>query len=213
MPGGDTTSRIARAAAWARAPHWRAQADDPASLLVVVNKQRALRPSEYRPSALRHVDGVELRDDAARALSRLLRAADRAGAPLIAHSGFRSYESQVSTYHRWVRNLGVRSADSQSARAGFSEHQTGLAVDMLPRGGSCHELGCFGRTRQAAWLAAHATEFGFVVRYGQGQEAVTGYTAEPWHLRYLGRQAAADVRASGAASLEEYLGLPAAPGY
>jgi D-alanyl-D-alanine carboxypeptidase len=187
----------------------------PAGTLVVVNKQRPLAPLDYAPHHLRAVAGtdVELRQDAAAAAERLLADAESAGVPLLPRSGFRSYETQVDTYAHWSDVLGADEADMQSARPGYSEHQTGLALDVLAGDGTCRAFGCFGDTPQAAWLAEHAPDYGFVVRYQQGQEAVTGYTAEPWHLRYVGTRAAADLTASGARSLEEYLGLPAAPTY
>ncbi|WP_425953592.1 M15 family metallopeptidase [Xylanimonas sp. McL0601] len=217
LPGphsaGLDARRVARSAALARVPAWRAQAGDAASLLVVVNKQRPLDPVTYAPADLRPADGVLLRTEAADAFERLSAAAEAAGAPVEARSGFRSYADQVRTHRRWVRTLGSASAEAQSARPGFSEHQTGLAVDVLPRGGACQDFGCFGATPQAAWLAKNAGRFGFVVRYQAGQQAVTGYTDEPWHLRYVGVRAAADVAASGARSLEEHIGLPAAPTY
>ncbi|MFP3712256.1 D-alanyl-D-alanine carboxypeptidase family protein [Puerhibacterium sp. TATVAM-FAB25] len=187
----------------------------PAGTLVVVNKQRPLEPLDYAPRHLRTVAGtdVELRQDAAAAAERLLADAARAGVPLLPRSGFRSYETQVDTYAHWADVLGPDVADTQSARPGHSEHQTGLALDVLAGDGTCREFGCFGDTPQAAWLAEHAPAYGFVVRYQEGQEAVTGYTAEPWHLRYVGTRTAADLTASEARSLEEYLGLPAAPSY
>lgn len=186
-----------------------------AGTLVVVNKQRPLEPLDYAPHHLAAVAGtdVELREDAAAAADRLLADAERAGVPMLPRSGFRSYETQVATYAHWEDVLGSAEADVQSARPGYSEHQTGLALDVLPADGTCQAFGCFGDTPQAAWLAEHAADYGFVVRYQDGQEGVTGYTAEPWHLRYVGAATAADVAASGARSLEEYFGLPAAPTY
>ncbi|GAB2470115.1 hypothetical protein GCM10007967_25630 [Xylanimonas ulmi] len=192
---------------------WRARADDAASLLVVVNKRRPLAPLTYEPTDLRAVDGVVLRAPAADAFAGLAAAAATAGVPVRARSGYRSYADQEATHAAWERALGAAAADAQSARAGHSEHQTGLAVDVMPVGGACQDFDCFAETPQAAWLADNAARFGFVVRYANGQEAVTGYTPEPWHLRYVGVEPASALAASGAASVEEYLGLPAAPTY
>ncbi len=194
-------------------PAWLAQASDPASVLVVVNKRRPLSPESYVPADLDGSSGVLLRADASEAFERLAAAAEAAGVPVRARSGYRSYQDQVVTWQRWQRTLGDVVAESQSARPGYSEHQTGLALDVLPRDGACQDFGCFGDTPQAAWLAENAAQFGFVVRYQEGQEAVTGYTAEPWHLRYVGPSAAAALAASGAHSIEDYLGLPPAPTY
>lgn len=196
-----------------RVAAWRAAADDPASTLVVVNKRRPLAPPDYVPADLRGDSGVLLRAEASEAFVALAAAAEAAGVPVRARSGYRSFQDQDVTYRRWQRQLGAARADGQSARPGHSEHQTGLAVDVVPGDGGCRDFGCFAATGQAAWLAAHAHEFGWVVRYRAGQETVTGYTAEPWHLRYVGVAAAAALTASGAGSIEEYLGLPAAPTY
>jgi len=184
------------------------------STYVVVNKKRPLSPRSYAPT-VRRVSGqpVQLRSNAASALESLLRDASRAGVPLRAQSGYRSYATQQGTYAHWVRVLGRQEADRQSARAGHSEHQTGLAVDVLPRGGSCQSFGCFGSTPQSRWVAKHAHEYGFVVRYRSGQESTTGYTAEPWHLRYVGVRLATDMKVTGSTSLEAHFGLPRAPRY
>jgi D-alanyl-D-alanine carboxypeptidase len=191
---------------------WLAHADDATSALVVVNKRRPLTPAQYVPADLDDASGVVLRADASAAFVRLAAAADAAGVPVRARSGYRSWLDQEVTYRRWQRELGDAVADVQSARAGYSEHQTGLAVDVVTRDG-CQDFGCFADTAQAAWLARNAADFGFVVRYQPGHEAVTGYGAEPWHLRYVGVAQARAVVASGAGSIEEYLGLPPAPSY
>jgi D-alanyl-D-alanine carboxypeptidase len=194
-------------------PAWLAQASDPGSVLVVVNKRRPLTPEDYVPADLDGASGVLLRAQASEAFGRLAAAADAAGVPVRARSGYRSYQDQAVTFQRWQSTLGDDAAESQSARPGYSEHQTGLALDVVPRNGACQDFGCFADTPHAAWLAEHAAQFGFVVRYQAGQEAVTGYTAEPWHLRYVGLEAAAALAASGAHSIEDYLGLPPAPTY
>ncbi|MDM7856490.1 M15 family metallopeptidase [Cellulomonas alba] len=191
-----------------------AQIDDPDALLVVVNKRRPLKPRSYRPDVVSVGYGRTLRPDAADALVALMHAAGKDGVPMYPSSGYRSYAEQVTTYAGWAAKMGRAKADVLSARAGYSEHQTGLAADMRPSTGTCRAYStCFGDTPQAAWLKKHAVEFGFVIRYEAGQTAVTGYDPEPWHLRYVGKTFAARYAASGAHSLEEYFGLPAAPTY
>ena len=191
-----------------------AQIDDPASLLVVVNKQRPLKPLDYAPHVVSVGYGRKLRPDAAAALVELMAAAKKDGVPMYPSSAYRSYSEQVTTYAGWNAKMGGAKADALSARAGYSEHQTGLAADMRPSTGPCRAYStCFGSTPQAAWLAKHAVEYGFIVRYEAGQTAVTGYDPEPWHLRYVGKAFAAEYAASGAHSLEAYFGLPAAPDY
>jgi len=193
---------------------------DPRSTTVVVNKQRRLRPARYAPDDLRRVEGTDLRmrRAAARHLHGLLVAARRAHERLRVDSAYRSFATQRATYQGWVAELGRRGADEASARPGYSEHQTGLAADLLPAAGTCWSFDCFATTSEARWLAAHAYEHGFVVRYPKGARSITGYRYEPWHVRYLGVAMArrlhdAALAAGRPVTLEEYLGLPAAPGY
>lgn len=127
-------------------------------------------------------------------------AAAEQGLDLWIVSGFRSYATQVSTYNYFVANYGQAYADTTSARPGHSEHQSGLAIDVNLVDQS------FGSTTVGMWVAANAHRFGFVVRYPQGKEHITGYMYEPWHLRYLGSELAATLYSSGL-TLEEYLGI------
>jgi D-alanyl-D-alanine carboxypeptidase len=181
-----------------------------------VNKRRVLHPKDYAPHRLVEVAGPYelMRPVAATALAKVFRAAKKAGVPLVAHSAYRSYAVQKSTYDGWVAHLGKKSADAESARPGHSEHQTGLAVDVLPgAGASCHALACFGSTKQATWLAKNAYRYGFIVRYQKGEEKITGYVWEPWHIRYVGIEVATEMHDRGIPTLEQYFGLPAAPTY
>ena len=191
-----------------------ADLSSPDSVTVIVNKQRPLDPG-HEPSDLVPVAGsqVRLRAKAADALKSLRAAAAKADVPIAVHSAYRSYSEQAQTFEGWVAALGEDRAVARSARPGHSEHQTGLAVDVVATTGACRTIGCFGETPQAAWLAEHAHEHGWVVRYQEGAEAVTGYDAEPWHLRYVGVDVARAAVESGATSLETLFGLPAAPGY
>jgi D-alanyl-D-alanine carboxypeptidase len=101
-------------------------------------------------------------------------------------SAFRSYASQRELFAGYASERGVESAAHVSARAGHSEHQTGLAIDVSGADGRCAASRCFAGTRAARWLAAHVAEHGFVIRYPRGRERVTGYEYEPWHLRWVG---------------------------
>lgn len=190
---------------------------DPRSLWVMVNKKNPLRPASYAPATLRTVNlpGTgQMRPDAATALERLSAASVQAGAgPLCINNGYRSYATQQAVYADHVRARGQAGADLISARPSHSEHQTGWAVDVgAAQGGGCG-FSAFGTTTQSRWVAAHAHEFGFIVRYPEGQTAVTGYVYEPWHLRFVGVELASDYAASGLRTLEQYLGYPAAAGY
>lgn len=188
--------------------------DSADSPTVVVNKARPLDPVDYAPGSLESVDGVPLRPETAAALEDLRAEAAAAGHHLTVLSGYRSYGRQQQVYAGWVSHHGsAEAADRISARPGHSEHQTGLAVDLGDAATpDCDLDACFGTTPAGRWVAAHAHEHGFVVRYPEGAEQVTGFSAEPWHLRWLGAEAAEQVHAGGGV-VETVFGLPDAPGY
>ena len=134
-------------------------------------------------------------------LLKLIAAMQEAGFPISDHySGFRSYETQTQLYQDYVNKDGKAEADRYSARPGYSEHQTGLAFDLIETNGDL-----VTEEKAAQWLLDHAADYGFVVRYLKGKEKETGYMAEEWHLRYVGKEAK-DIAASGL-SLEEYYGF------
>ena len=134
-------------------------------------------------------------------LLKLIAAMQQAGFPISDHySGFRSYETQVKLYQDYVNQDGKAKADRYSARPGYSEHQTGLAFDLIGTNGNL-----VTEEKAAQWLLDHAADYGFVVRYLKGKEKETGYMAEEWHLRYVGKEAK-EIAASGL-SLEEYYGF------
>lgn len=187
---------------------------------VVVNKQRPYDPVDWRPGdlvmpdAVRALEDSALRTAAAEALTAMVRGAADAGAGEIAYlSAFRSYSTQQSTYAGRVAVRGVADADRESARPGFSEHQSGLAVDIVPCSGSCGTLDDVAGSPQGDWVRAHAWEYGYITRYVEGRIDVTGYEPEAWHLRYLGPELARAYHEGGYTTLEEFFGLPAAPGY
>lgn len=186
--------------------------DDPASIWVVSNKQRPLNPKNYAPADLVAVGGgQQLRKEAADNLKALMAAAKAANLTLNPLSGYRSYTTQVSVYNNEVKTYGQAVADTQSARPGTSEHQTGLAIDV--GGGGCGIEDCFGDTKEGKWLAANAHGYGFIIRYLDGKQSITGYRYEPWHIRYVGVELATEIQQKGALTLEEFFGLPAAPNY
>lgn len=197
-----------------------AASTDPASPLVVVNKQRPLKPIDFVPQLTTprvplatSGESTQLNPTTARAAEAMFAAAAAAGSPMTLLSGYRSYATQVATYNGWVAREGAGMADVASARPGFSEHQTGWAFDIGDATGACAVQPCFKDTRAATWAAAHAHEFGFIVRYPWMFHETTGFFYEPWHLRYIGVEAAVDMHSRGIATLEEYLGLRAAPVY
>jgi D-alanyl-D-alanine carboxypeptidase len=184
---------------------------------VVVNKQRPLAPQDYAPADLVTVDiagGGSLRAEAAAQMQALLAAyTAETGGSMAAMSSYRSYSRQVDVYNGWVSQLGQEAADLTSARPGFSEHQTGLAMDMAAVPANCSGDQCFGQTTQGLWLAAHSWEYGFIIRYPDGYTPITGYEYEPWHVRYVGVPLATEMHTTGVMTLEEMFGLPAATTY
>ncbi len=183
------------------------------SIEVVVNKERNLS-EDYVPSDLVKITDVptllaspevnQLRKPAAEALTKLVEAAkEEINIQLYARSGYRSYRTQESTYNGYVKNHGQAEADKFSAKAGQSEHQTGLAIDISSESVNFLLEEEFGDTVEGKWVAENAHRFGFIVRYPKGKEDVTGYMYEPWHLRYLGVDLATKVYESGL-TLEQY---------
>ena len=159
--------------------------------IVVANKHYPLS-KEYNPGE---------NPTAKAELLKLIAAMQEAGFPISDHySGFRSYETQTQLYQDYVNKDGKAEADRYSARPGYSEHQTGLAFDLIGTNGDL-----VTEEKAAQWLLDHAADYGFVVRYLKGKEKETGYMAEEWHLRYVGKEAK-EIAASGL-SLEEYYGF------
>ncbi len=158
--------------------------------ILIANKSYSL-PADYNPGVL---------PEAQSAFDEMAEGAAKDGIKLYIASGFRSYDYQAGLYQRYVERDGAEMADTYSARPGHSEHQTGLAFDL-------NEISdAFAGTPEAEWLAEHAHEYGFIIRYPADKEDITGYSYEPWHVRYLGKEIAEKVYESGLC-LEEYLGI------
>ncbi|MEF3303663.1 M15 family metallopeptidase [Paenibacillus sp. GYB003] len=185
----------------------------PADIAVLVNKTYKL-PDNYKPDDLVEPDipfifkekseKRLMRKEAAGALEKLVAAAKKDGIALAGVSGFRSQATQKSLFDNYVKKDGEEAARMYSAVPGHSEHQTGLAMDVSGTDGKCAASDCFAGTKEAKWLAEHADEHGFIVRYPKGKESITGYQYEPWHLRYVGAKAAKDIADKGL-TLEEYV--------
>ena len=158
--------------------------------ILIANKTYAL-PSDYAP-------GVD--PEAESAFYEMQADAAELGLNLYISSGYRSYDYQAGLYQRYVDRSGKAEADRYSARPGHSEHQTGLAFDLNTISDE------FKDTDEGKWVAANCHLYGFIVRYPEDKESVTGYMYEPWHIRYLGVDTATAVYESGLC-LEEYLGI------
>lgn len=164
----------------------------------LVNRQHAV--SQFYVPMTRKVIGPgmsqTMRDDAAAALEDMFAGAKEEGIHLAIVSGYRSYSKQSSIYARKKASQGQEAADRVSARPGTSEHQLGLAMDLAKKGSSQLNTG-FGKTKEGQWVSANAHKYGFIVRYPQEYEDVTGYMYEPWHVRYVGKELARDIYESG----------------
>ncbi len=179
--------------------------DQAGSLWWVVNKKRPLSPLQYVPPDLTNVSNNQMmRAEAAIAFTTLLNDAKKTGYNLVAESGYRSYATQVNVYNNEVKTYGQTKADTESAKPGYSEHQTGWAVDIGTPG--CFE-DCFGKTPAAQWLLANAYKYGFILRYPADKATITGYRNEPWHFRFVGKELSAELHKTGQV-MEEFFGLP-----
>jgi D-alanyl-D-alanine carboxypeptidase len=144
-------------------------------------------------------------------LARLRAAALAAGHRLEVVSAYRSYALQAQTFDYWTRVGGYEQALRTSARPGHSEHQLGTAIDFGDGTAAPWEYADWAQTPAGAWLASHAADFGFVMSYPKGQTAVTCYSYEPWHYRYVGTELAKTLVASGL-SLREFQSVSALHG-
>jgi zinc D-Ala-D-Ala carboxypeptidase len=188
-------------------------AAQPDSITVLVNKQFKL-PDNYEPKDLVYPNVAftfkeqsekrKMRKEAAKALEELFDGAKKDGYTLLGVSAYRSYETQKTLFNNYVKKDGEEKAKTYSAVPGFSEHETGLAIDVTGGDGKCAAEDCFGDTKEADWLAKNAADYGFIIRFLKGKESVTGYQYEPWHIRYVGTKAAQDIAAKKV-TLEEYL--------
>jgi D-alanyl-D-alanine carboxypeptidase len=161
-------------------------------LYVLVDKEHAL-PASYVPADLKSLsngvykvtrDGLTLREAAAAGLEEMALAARVEGVNFTVGSAYRSYDYQVEVYNRVVQEMGEEAADRESARPGYSQHQTGLALDFYPIDDS------FAKTVASGWLKKNAARFGWSISFPDGYEAVTGYRWESWHYRYVGKDLA-----------------------
>ena len=176
---------------------------------LLVNKNNGLS-SDYIPKNLsipnipfsdssdheeKHVAGIIVNP-----LENLVNAAKKEGIILFGNSGYRSYDSQKNVYNNRVRSQGKALADAYVAKPGFSEHQTGLCIDITNKDKYFVE-----GTKEAAWLGQNCYKFGFIIRYPKQKKNITNIEYEPWHIRYVGKEAAKYIY-NNKITLEEYLG-------
>ncbi|CAM3746287.1 D-alanyl-D-alanine carboxypeptidase family protein [Mesobacillus zeae] len=186
---------------------------NPFNHLALVNKDYAL-PSSYVPDDLvranvafsfgdQQLEKALLREEAAEAMEKMFNEAKQQGVELFAVSGYRSHVRQTEVFDAEVQRVGEEKAAEAVAYPGNSEHQTGLAMDISGQSIGFALSEEFGSVKEGHWLADHAHNFGFILRYPKGKEEITGYQYEPWHFRYVGKKAATEIY-KNKWTLEEY---------
>ena len=190
---------------------------DPVSKFALVNKMYPMS-SGYEPEDLVEVDVKftffykdekrMLREEAAHALEYMFKAAAEDGIELLGVSGYRSFSRQESIYNNNLLTKGYEHTNSYSARPGRSEHQTGWAIDISCESAQGKLIEEFIETKEGQWVSKNCYKFGFIVRYPKGKEAITGYSYEPWHVRYVGYDLAKYLYDNDL-TLDEYYGYKA----
>lgn len=179
--------------------------------LIIVNKENTI-DSSYEPNDL-VIPSIRLktalpmtkkvRAEVGKALEEMFKAAKKDNITLIGISGYRSYKYQNDVFKKNVKEEGIESTEKYVAVPGTSEHQTGLAIDVLSNEYLRLDEG-FKNTKAYRWLCDNMADYGFIIRYPKGKEDITGYEYEPWHIRYVGVEYAKEIQDSGL-TLEEYL--------
>jgi len=172
--------------------------NDADGTLFLVNRQWTVTES-YEPEDLRQAEVPgsvrRMRDEAAAALEEMFAACkEETGATLISISGYRDYQKQTNIYKRKLRSVkqNVAKAQEYVAPPGASEHHTGLAMDIGQRDKK-HLDAKFADTKGGIWVKENCWRFGFILRYGEEWEDITGYKYEPWHFRYVGKEKAKEI--------------------
>ncbi len=187
--------------------------------LMIVNKHNKL-DSGYVPDDLILPDSRTgtnesrqyMTREAADAMNALTSDAADAGSTIKVVSGYRDYDYQEGLFRRYANQEGTAKAETYSARAGYSEHQTGLCADVSSPSVGYKLSYSYDETKEGKWLAENCWKYGFIIRYPEGKTEITGYVYEPWHIRYVGQENAEKIKNSGL-TLEEYTGNEAAPDY
>lgn len=185
---------------------------DPTDILILVNKNNrapavpmALVKPNVTPTKEAYSENIYMRPEAARALEELFAGAAQEGVTLYATSGYRSYSTQKAIFERKLEKMDEKAANASVAKPGYSEHQTGLAMDL--EGQTTLGTGLtaeFGESPEGKWVAANCHKYGFIIRYPKDKTNITGYIYEPWHVRYVGKEAAQEMTQLGV-TFEEYI--------
>ena len=184
---------------------------DSGNLFVLVNKEHAVSDT-YHPSGMVAVKdsiatwtGLELKKSAYEAYLEMLEDAQKEGHDFYICSAYRSIEKQKELYETSLKKNGKKYTEKMTAYPGTSEHHTGYAVDVTSKSMGWGLKQNFTDYADGQWITDHCSEYGFIIRYPEGKTDITGYSYEPWHLRYVGKTAAKEITEKGI-TLEEYLG-------
>lgn len=170
--------------------------------VIIVNKTYSL-PSSFAPNNLEDINGyIKVVDFVKEAFLELTKAGQNEGVNIYASSGYRTYKNEEYIYEGYVNRKGITYADAYFAKGGYSEHQTGLAIDVNIVDTS------FENTKESNWLRDNSYKYGFIIRYPSGKENITGYSSVPWHIRYVGKKLAKELYNNGNyLTIEEYFGI------
>lgn len=172
---------------------------------ILVNKENRLSKN-FKPSNLVEVkkcsqEKFYLEEETAKAYQQMCLDSIKEGLNFSINSAYRSYDEQKKLYREYLKNYGKDYVDKYVAVAGYSEHQTGLAIDL----GSL-DYDFFKYSKEYLWVKENSHNYGFIIRYQEGQEDITGYSAEEWHIRYVGKKAAKYIYENNI-TFEEYYNL------
>ncbi|HML47042.1 MAG TPA: M15 family metallopeptidase [Clostridia bacterium] len=190
-------------------PVSRETMEDPQGLLVLANN-RHLLSKDFEPDDLVNIDvrrtsssKIQMRRIVSDALSLMFEDAKAEGIILYVHSGYRSYRTQDVLHYNRVKDMGYD--DKLVIQAGASDHQTGMGADVISKDWIGKKFNSnFAKTKEAQWLAANCSRYGFIIRYPEGKEEITEINFEPWHLRFVGVEAAQYIMGEGL-TLEEFI--------
>ena len=184
--------------------------EDDGNLMVLVNRQYAVS-RDYNPTDMVDIDGslstnqnLKVKREAYEAYLAMLEDAKKEGINFAICSAYRSYELQESLYNNSLATNGEAYTKKMFAYPGQSEHHTGYAIDVTSASMNWGLSQNYTDYPDGAWITEHCSEYGFIIRYPKGKEDITGYMYEPWHIRYVGVDAAKKITEQGI-TLEEYL--------
>lgn len=179
---------------------------NPNDITVLVNKNNKL-PDSFIPNDLVKIpnnmslNNKKMKKVALEAFKKLFKKAKKEGYNITIVSAYRDYDYQKELFKGYVKDKGLKYALTCSAKPGHSEHQTGLAIDIM---GSNNDYNLFDKSKEMNWMMNHAHEYGFILRYPKNKEKITGFKYEPWHYRYVGVELANIIHENNI-TLEEYI--------